>query len=202
MDHVTFIPTVDQLNYTFGGAPPVLADRPGTVLTLWTEDAYGGRITSQDDVASVALDTEDLNPQTGPFWIEGAEPGDTLAIHLVDLTPGADLGCVDADPVLRRPHQHPGQPDAAGRAARAHLDLRIRRGHTDTLGFSAQGSDFEVRPARQPDARHGRRGARAPRGAQLAGPRRVRRQHGHSRNGFGRNLLSAGQRRRCTVLAG
>ena len=52
MDHVTFVPTVDQLNYTFGGAQPVLRIRPGTVLTLWTEDAYGGRITSSDDVAS------------------------------------------------------------------------------------------------------------------------------------------------------
>ena len=94
---------------------PVLRIRPGTVLTLWTEDAYGGRITSRDDVASIALDTEDLNPQTGPFWIEGAEPGDTLAIHLVDLTPARTLGRVDADPVLRRAHQHSGQPDAAGR---------------------------------------------------------------------------------------
>ena len=57
MDHVTFIPTVDQLNFTFGGASPVMRIRPATVLTLWAEDAYGGRITSQDDVASVALDT-------------------------------------------------------------------------------------------------------------------------------------------------
>ena len=30
MDHVTFVPTVDQLNYTFGGAAPVLRIRPGT----------------------------------------------------------------------------------------------------------------------------------------------------------------------------
>ena len=77
MDHVTFVPTVDQLAYTFGGAPPVMRIKPRTALTLWTEDAYGGRITSRDDVATTALDTEDLNPQTGPFWIEGAAPGDT-----------------------------------------------------------------------------------------------------------------------------
>jgi acetamidase/formamidase len=93
MDHVTFIPTVEQLTYTFGGANPVMRIRPGTVLTLWAEDAYGGRITSCDDVASAALDTEDLNPQTGPFFIEGAEPGDTLAVHhLVDLTPARTWG--------------------------------------------------------------------------------------------------------------
>ena len=100
-------------------------DQARTVLTLWAEDAYGGRITTTDDVASAALNTWDLNPQTGPFFVEGAEPGDTLAVHLVDLTP-AQLGRVDADPVLRRPDQRPRQPDAAGIAARAHPDLRIR----------------------------------------------------------------------------
>ena len=92
MEHVAFIPSADQLNYTFGGAAPVMRIRPGTVLTLWTEDAYGGRITSRDDVATRALNTEDLNPQTGPFFIEGAEPGDTLAIHLTDLTPARTWG--------------------------------------------------------------------------------------------------------------
>jgi acetamidase/formamidase len=34
----------------------------------------------------------EVNPQTGPFFVEGAEPGDTLAIHVVDLTPARDWG--------------------------------------------------------------------------------------------------------------
>ena len=92
MDHITFVPTPEQFAFTFGGAEPVMRIKPGTALRLWTEDAYGGRITSADDIASSALDTEDLNPQTGPFWIEGAEPGDTLAVHLVDLTPARGWG--------------------------------------------------------------------------------------------------------------
>jgi acetamidase/formamidase len=28
-----------------------------------------------------------LNPQTGPFYVEGAEPGDTLAVHFVSVEP-------------------------------------------------------------------------------------------------------------------
>jgi acetamidase/formamidase len=32
-----------------------------------------------------------LNPVTGPFHVEGAEPGDTLAVHILDLTPAAPL---------------------------------------------------------------------------------------------------------------
>jgi len=36
MEHVAFIPSVDQLNYTFGGAAPVILIRSRTVLTLLT----------------------------------------------------------------------------------------------------------------------------------------------------------------------
>ena len=32
----------------------------------------------------------EVNPQTGPFYVEGAEPGDTLAIHIADLQPARD----------------------------------------------------------------------------------------------------------------
>jgi len=32
------------------------------------------------------------NPQTGPFYVEGAEPGDTLALRLDRLTPNRDSG--------------------------------------------------------------------------------------------------------------
>ncbi|MGB3482575.1 MAG: acetamidase/formamidase family protein [Mycobacterium sp.] len=143
MEHVTFIPTVDQFNFTFGGAAPVMRIRPGTVLTLWTEDAYGGRITSRDDVASSALDTEDLNPQTGPFYIEGAEPGDTLAIHLVDLTPARSWGASTLIPffggltsVPANPTLQPALPE---RTWIYEYDSTAK-----TVGFVAQGSDFEV----------------------------------------------------------
>ena len=143
MDHITFVPTVDQLNYTFGGAEPVMRIRPGTVLTLWAEDAFGGRITSRDSVASVALDTEDLNPQTGPFWIEGAEPGDTLAIHLVDLTPARSWGASTLIPFFGGLTSIPASP-----TLQAALPERTWIYEYDsaagTLGFSAQGSDFEV----------------------------------------------------------
>ena len=77
MDHVTFIPTVDQLNYTFGGAAPVMRIKPGTVLTLWTEDAYGGRITSRDDVATRALGLSD-SERSAPLALRFS--GDVWAI--------------------------------------------------------------------------------------------------------------------------
>ena len=38
------------------------------------------------------------NPQTGPFFVEGAEPGDTLAIHLEKLEPARDYGISSSFP--------------------------------------------------------------------------------------------------------
>jgi acetamidase/formamidase len=41
---------------------------------------------------STALTMPFVNPQTGPFYVEGAQPGDTLALHFVSLTPARDYG--------------------------------------------------------------------------------------------------------------
>ena len=78
--------------YTFGGAAPVATLRPGEVLSTWTRDCFGGRVRSTSDMASQVTDPRYLNPQTGPFWIEGAEPGDTVAIHFRSIEPRFDWG--------------------------------------------------------------------------------------------------------------
>ena len=36
--------------------------------------------------------TEGGNPQTGPFYINGAEPGDTLAVHFDQSSPQSQYG--------------------------------------------------------------------------------------------------------------
>ena len=98
MDVVEFRPEPDQFAWTFGGAAPTHRIRPGTVLKLWTEDAFAGRLTDATQLTSQVLDPTQLNPQTGPFYVEGAEPGDTLALHLVDLTPARDWGASSTIP--------------------------------------------------------------------------------------------------------
>lgn len=90
MEIVEFTPEREQYAWTFGGVEPVLRVRPGTVMRLWTEDAFSGRLRSAADRPSEKLDMREVNPQTGPFHVEGAEPGDTLALHFVDLTPARD----------------------------------------------------------------------------------------------------------------
>jgi acetamidase/formamidase len=85
-----FVPSEDEYAWTFGGYPPVLRLRPGELLDLFTEDAFGGRIRSAADLPSRSIVYPFINPQTGPFYVEGAEIGDTLAIHLVDVQPARD----------------------------------------------------------------------------------------------------------------
>jgi acetamidase/formamidase len=92
MDVVEFTPTREQYAYTFGGVAPIMKVRPGAALRLWSEDAFGGVLQSVDDVSSERLVLPFVNPQTGPFYVEGAEPGDTLALHFVAMEPARDYG--------------------------------------------------------------------------------------------------------------
>lgn len=73
--------------YTFGGVAPVAQVRPGTIVSTWTMDCFGGRVRSTSDLASQVCDPRLLNPQSGPFYVEGAQPGDTLAVHFVSIEP-------------------------------------------------------------------------------------------------------------------
>ncbi|MGE2832610.1 acetamidase/formamidase family protein [Mycobacterium sp. SMC-4] len=143
MEHVTFIPTPDQYRYTFGGVEPVRRIRPQTVLTLWAEDAYGGRISSVADVASAVLDTPDLNPQTGPFYVEGAEPGDTLAIHLVDLTPARTWGASTLIPFFGGLTSVPVSPTLQD-ALPERTWIYEYDSAAKTLAFHAHGSEFSL----------------------------------------------------------
>jgi acetamidase/formamidase len=97
---VAFRPQPSEYAWTFGGAAPVARIRPGTILELWTEDCFAGRVRSSDDLVSVVCDFPFLNPQTGPFYVEGAEPGDTLAVHFVSIEPSRDWAASSTVPLF------------------------------------------------------------------------------------------------------
>ena len=100
LEVVAFRPTPEQYAWTFGGAAPVRTVQPGTVLELWTEDCFAGKVRSVDDLVSVVCDFPFLNPQTGPFSIEGAEPGDTLAVHFISIEPSRDWAASTTVPLF------------------------------------------------------------------------------------------------------
>ena len=83
MAHHEFTPT--HYHTTIGWHEPVLAIAPGDTVSTTTVDARG-----QDQYGERV--TERGNPMTGPFYIEGAEPGDTLVVHFDKLYPNRDWG--------------------------------------------------------------------------------------------------------------
>jgi acetamidase/formamidase len=85
---VSFRPERSDYAWTFGGVEPVMKVKPGDVLEVWTDDCFAGLVESVDDLPSENITA--FNPQTGPFYIEGAEPGDTLALHFVSIEPSRD----------------------------------------------------------------------------------------------------------------
>jgi len=71
---------------------PIAKVKPGERVTIHTEDAFESRITKKEDLPSRALATAKfLNPQTGPIYVEGAEPGDTLAVRIEGIVPKRDF---------------------------------------------------------------------------------------------------------------
>lgn len=74
-------------NYKYVFSPyeqPIGHIKDGETILVETEDAFGGNVKSELDLPSKVL-TNDVNPQQGPFYIEGAKPGDTLAIDILDI---------------------------------------------------------------------------------------------------------------------
>jgi amidase len=89
-----------ELTYTFGGVAPVADVRPGTLVSTWTMDCFAGRVRSTSDLVSQVCDPRYINPQTGPFYVEGAQPGDTLAVHFRSITPRGGRGVSTTVPLF------------------------------------------------------------------------------------------------------
>jgi acetamidase/formamidase len=141
---VEFRPTEDQFAYTFGGAAPIMRIAPGTVLTLWTQDCFGARVRSVEDRPTLLMaDAPGSNPQTGPFFVDGAEPGDTLVVHLADVTPARDWGVSTTMPFFGGLTATGAEP-----GLQAPLEERVWIYHYDsatgTVAFQAGRSDFSV----------------------------------------------------------
>jgi acetamidase/formamidase len=82
-----YVPRHEDLKYTFGGAAPVAHIAPGTRIVSWTEDCFDGAVTGPETLPSKVVPPGHDNPQTGPFFVDGAEPGDTLAVRILKLEP-------------------------------------------------------------------------------------------------------------------
>lgn len=66
--------------------PPRLRIASGDSVLIETEDAFSGQIRTNEHRRDKVKQPYG-NPQTGPIWIEGAQPGDTLAVKIEEIRP-------------------------------------------------------------------------------------------------------------------
>jgi amidase len=111
-----FTPTVFYRQFSATNKP-VLVVSPGDTVHTTTVDAGG---TDEKGVTRVLGG----NPETGPFFVETAQPGDTLVVHLTRLRLNRDWAVSD-DAIVPRglDTDWAAKMKDAGKTVRWHLDL-------------------------------------------------------------------------------
>jgi acetamidase/formamidase len=83
----------DKVYFTYCYAhPPAARIKPGDSVVTKTRDASNDAFTVSDKTLAPKLDLTKVNPQTGPFYVEGAQPGDTLVVHIDSIDLNRDWG--------------------------------------------------------------------------------------------------------------
>src|SRR3954451_18915714 len=79
----------EQVHYTWDTAhEPVLAVDSGDTLVVWTRDVSDNQIGPDSEASVIAdLDWSRVYPLAGPIAVNGAEPGDVLAVEILDIHP-------------------------------------------------------------------------------------------------------------------
>lgn len=95
---LNWTPKHEELAYSFGGVAARQHIKPGTHIVTWTEDCFDGAVKTADDLPSKKMPAGHDNPQTGPFFIDGAAPGDTIAVHILKLDPARSYGVSSFSP--------------------------------------------------------------------------------------------------------
>ncbi len=85
-----FVIDTDQTHTKFSRAiPPAIRVPSGSVVEAHTHEATGGQLRIDSTVADFEnVDMDRVHTLTGPIYVEGAEPGDTLSVTLLELEPG------------------------------------------------------------------------------------------------------------------
>ncbi len=77
----------DRVHFTWdAGNEPVLTVASGDTVVMHTRDVSDNQITPESTADAIAeLDWDRVYPLAGPIAVEGAEPGHTLGVEIVDL---------------------------------------------------------------------------------------------------------------------
>jgi amidase len=86
---VKYHATINDVKYVYGSAAPVAHVKPGDIIETNTLDAFGNVLNKPGDKLSMVKGD---NPLTGPFYVDGAQPGDTLTVKILDLQVDGNQG--------------------------------------------------------------------------------------------------------------
>ncbi|PWU08470.1 MAG: acetamidase [Terriglobia bacterium] len=86
---VKYHATINDVKYVYGMAAPVAHLKSGEIIETNTLDAFGNALKKPGDRLSMVKGD---NPLTGPFYVDGAQPGDTLAVRILDLQVDGNQG--------------------------------------------------------------------------------------------------------------
>ena len=94
-----FVLTKDQTHDKFSRLiQPAVRVPSGSIIEAFTHEATGGQITPTSTLEDAArVDMDKVHTLTGPVYVEGAAPGDVLAVRLIELEP-ADWGWMEIHP--------------------------------------------------------------------------------------------------------
>src|ERR1700719_573909 len=138
---VKYHATINDGKYVYGPAAPVARVKPGDIIETNTLDAFGNVLKKPGDKQSLVKGD---NPLTGPFYVEGAQPGDTLAVKILDLQVDGNQGVGAFAPgfgalneTIYTPMLHPPLPEKIWFYPIDHAD--------QTATFQALDSNYKVK---------------------------------------------------------
>lgn len=108
-------------NYSFlftRYAEPVAHVAPGETVAIYTEDAMSGLVRTYEDIPNLVRRVGG-NPEVGPVYVEGAEPGDTLAVKLYSIE-------FPRERAVSRIHPQFGALEASGVTSMLHDPLEMK----------------------------------------------------------------------------
>jgi amidase len=126
--------TPERFHNTFSFAhPPALRIKPGDRVVTATLDASGVDAAGEQRA-------QGPNPQTGPFYVEGAEPGDVLVVTIVRIETNRTTGYSSS---LLAPYA----TDPAAIAGRQDRDARRVNWRIDKAAGTTTLAEADIRPA-------------------------------------------------------
>ncbi len=127
-----------ELKTVYGNLPPVMHVKPGQVIDTTTIDADG------KDAEAAGYKVNGPNPLTGPFYIDGAEPGDTLAVKFIQIETNAKEGMGSAGPGFGALNSSSYTPVLGGPIPKLEWPYVIDKA-ANMATFKAKDSNFSVK---------------------------------------------------------